>query len=292
MNPVVFRYRARDLTTVDISFIQEIIARHYSQGRSFISRQLCDQWQWKQPNGNLKEYAARDLLLRLEEKGFIGLPARLRPKNNLKTKCFDQIPLFNKEPLYGSIKDYDKPCIYAVSRREAYLWDFLIHHYHYLGLPTLVGEYLKQVVTISGQVVACLCWASAAWKVKDRDQLIGWDESKRRKNLHLVANNVRFLIPEWIRIKHLASKALSLSISCLNGQWQSAYSHRIHLVETFVDTTRYKGTCYRAANWIHVGNTAGSAKKGNSYRYHGQPKAVYIYPLHRQFRRLLCDDPR
>ncbi|MCX5881273.1 MAG: DUF4338 domain-containing protein [Deltaproteobacteria bacterium] len=289
---VVFRYRGKDLTADDITFINEIIERDHSHGRSYIARQLCEVWQWRQPNGNFKEYAARDLLLRLEENGFILLPVRKRPKNNSKIKSFDQFPLFLQKPLEGMVGDHPRPVLRELRGAETYLWDFLIHHYHYLGLPTLVGEHLKQVATIDGQIVACLGWASSAWKVRDRDTFIGWDQATRRQNLHLIANNVRFLIPEWVRIKHLASKVLSLSLSCLNERWLTHYGHGLALAETFVDSARFKGTCYRAANWIHVGQTSGSAKKGNVYRYHGQPKAIYLYPLHRNFRRVLCHDPR
>jgi hypothetical protein len=290
MEQVVFRYRARQLDRQDIRFIRALISKHFQRGRSYISRALCEAWQWVQPNGKLKEYAARDLLLRLEEQGFIELPARLRPKNNLKKKSLDQIPLFLKEPMDGSAGEHDRPFIELAHSQGNYLWDYLVHHHHYLGLPKLVGEHLRYLVYINGQVVACLSWASAAWKVKARDQFIGWDEERKRRNLHLIANNTRFLIPDWIRVKHLASKVLALSLRRLSADWQRIYGHPVYLAETFVDISRFEGTCYRAANWVFVGQTKGSAKKGNAYLYHGQPKAIYLYPLHRHFRRYLLDD--
>lgn len=290
MDQVVFRYRARQLGIRDIRFIQALISKHYQRGRSHISRQLCKGWQWIQPNGKLKECAARDLLLRLEEQGLIELPPRLRPKNNLKEKSFDQVPLFLHEPIHGSAGEHNQPSIERLNSQDGYLWDYLVYHHHYLGLPKLVGEYLKHLVYINGQVVACLSWASAAWKVKARDQFIGWDEPTKRRNLHLIANNTRFVILPWVKVKYLASKALSLSIRRLRADWEKAYGHPIYLAETFVDISRFEGTCYRAANWRCVGQTKGSAKKGNTYRYHGQPKAIYLYPLHRHFRRYLLDD--
>ena len=290
MEKVVFRYRSRLLDNQDVQFIRDLISEHRQRGRSYISKVLCEAWQWFQPNGKLKEFAARDLLLRLEEQGFIELPQRLRPKNNLKKKSFDQIPLFSKEPLNGSAGEYGWPRIELVNSQNSYLWDYLLHHHHYLGLPKLVGEHLRYLVYINGQVVACLSWASAAWKVKGRDQFIGWDEETKRKNLHLIANNTRFLIPEWVRIKHLASRVLAFNLKGLSTDWQRIYGHPIYLAETFVDLSRYSGVCYRAANWILVGQTKGSAKKGNAYLYHGQPKAIYLYPLHRHFRRHLLDD--
>jgi len=290
MEKVVFRYRSRLLDNQDVQFIRDLISEHRQRGRSYISKVLCEAWQWFQPNGKLKEFAARDLLLRLEEQGFIELPQRLRPKNNLKKKSFDQIPLFSKEPLNGSAGEYGWPRIELVNSQNSYLWDYLLHHHHYLGLPKLVGEHLRYLVYINGQVAACLSWASAAWKVKARDQFIGWDEETKRKNLHLIANNTRFLIPKWVKIKHLASRVLALNLKGLSTDWQKIYGHPIYLAETFVDLSRYSGVCYRAANWILVGQTKGSAKKGNAYLYHGQPKATYLYPLHRHFRRHLLDD--
>jgi hypothetical protein len=285
----LFCYRNRQLDIQDIRFIQEVIARDYPRGRSHIARCLCEAWQWVQPNGKIKEFAARDLLLRLEEQEFIALPPRLRTKINRK-KDYEQIPFFQQESLEGSIQQFEPPEIEVLGPRDGYLWDYLIHHYHYLGRPPLVGEHVRHLVRIRGQEVACLAWASAAWKIKSRDQFIGWDESSKRKNLYLLANNTRFLILDWIRIKHLASKILALSLRRLSADWQQRYGHPIVLAETFVDLSRFAGTCYQAANWIYVGQTKGSAKRGNAYHYHGQPKALYLYPLHRHFRKVLRDD--
>jgi len=290
MESIVFRYRSRELNQHDINTISTVIARHYSRGRSHISRVLCRQWNWLQPNGKLKEYAARDLLLRLEEKGFIKLPPRLKQKNNLKQKSFAHIPFFKRAPQDGSVSGYADLKIQLVETGGDYLWGYLLHHYHYLGLPKLVGEHLRYIVCLDGQVVACQAWASAAFKVKSRDDFIGWDSKTRKQRLHLVANNARFLILPWIRVKHLASKVLALNLKRLSDDWQNVYNHRIHLAETFVDTSRFQGTCYKAANWRYVGQTKGNGKKGNDYQFHGQAKAVYLYPLDRNFKRELTDD--
>ena len=290
MEPVVFRYRSRDLGPQDIWFIRRTIAQFYGKGRSHISRALCKAWGWVQPNGKLKEYAARDLLLRLEEKGFIELPPRLRPKNNLKRNTFAQTPLFCNTPLEDLLSQYGEPSLQLVTPSESYLWDYLVHHYHYLGRPSLVGEHLRYLAFLNGQVVACLGWASAAFKVEDRDQFIGWNIPTRHKHLCFIANNVRFLILPWVHIKHLASKVLALNLRRLSNDWQTIYGHPLYLAETFVDLSHFQGTCYQASNWIHVGLTKGSAKRGNRYHRHGQPKAIYLYPLHRNFRRKLTDD--
>lgn len=290
MEPIIFRYRARELTQQDIDFIHTSIVLYYSRGRSYISRVLCQAWNWIQPNGKLKEYAARDLLLRLEEKGFVELPPRLRPKNNLRKKSFEQIPFFEKGPLNGQVNHYSALAIRPVETGNDYLWGYLLYHYHYLGLPKLVGEHLRYLVYLDDQVVACLAWASAAFKVKSRDDYIGWNPETRRRHLHYIANNARFLVLPWIRVKHLASKVLALALRRLHDDWHKAYQHPVYLAETFIDVSRFAGTCYKAANWQCVGYTKGSAKKGNAYQFHGQAKAVYIYPLDRRFRRRLTDD--
>ena len=290
MKQILFQYRGRNLNNQDIVFITSCIDKYYSKGRSYISRLLCKEWNWRQPNGGLKEYAARDLLLRLEENNLIKLPPRLRPKNNLKQKSFDQIPFFYKQDYIGNLRDYQEPIITLVESKNSYLWDYLIHHYHYLGLQTLVGEYVKHLVFINDHVVACLGWSSASWKIKSRDQFISWDEAAKKKNLYFIANNSRFLILPWIRVKHLASKILSKVLKQLSDDWQRKYNHPLYLVETFVDTSRFKGICYQASNWRYVGQSKGSSKKGNKYVYHGQSKAIYLYPLHRHFRRLLSHD--
>ncbi len=291
MEPVLFRYRSRSLRPEDIEFIRGIINEFYSKGRSHIARVLCEAWGWVRPNGQFKELAARDLLLRLEERGWIALPPRLSLKNNLKRNPFLQAPLFCHTPLEGPLHSYGDLSLRQVTPEESYLWGYLLHHYHYLGQPRLVGEHLRYLAFLKGQVVACLGWASAAFKVEDRDRFIGWDAPTRHRNLYFVANNVRFLILPWVRIPHLASKILALNLRRLSHDWQIAYGHPLYLAETFVDLSRFEGTSYRASNWICVGVTKGSAKRGNRYHYHGQPKAIYLYPLHRDFRRKLTRDP-
>ena len=212
MDAILFRYRARDLTAGDIAHIQAVIASHYARGRSFIAQTLCERWDWRQLNGGYKEFAARDLLLRLEEAGLIELPPRQRVKSNVSKQSYAQIPLYTQQPLSGPVGDYPGPVIEAAQGAHSELWDYLLHHYHYLGHPKLVGEHLKQVVFIDGQVVGCLGWASAAWKIAARDRHIGWTVSLKRTRLHLIINNVRFLILPWVRVPHLASKVLALSV--------------------------------------------------------------------------------
>lgn len=287
MEPILFRYRGRDLCAVDIAFVRATIAAHYAGGRSFIAQVLCEHWAWRQPNGAYKGFAARDLLLRLEEAGHVTLPPRKAVKNNRAEPRFDPIPGYVESPLSGRVGDHAPPRIVEVSGTERMLWDHLVHHYHYLGRPRLVGEHLKQLVFMEGQVVGCLGWASAAWKSAPRERWIGWSLAQKRARLPLVTNNVRFLLLPWVRVAHLASKVLALSARCLSAAWQARYGHPVVLAETFVDITRFQGTCYRAANWQYLGTTRGHAKRGNAYHRHGGVKALYVYPLDQHFRETL-----
>ena len=286
---ILFRYRGRTLDELSLTFVRSQIEQHGEKGRSHIARMLCEHWGWRQANGALKEFACRDFLLRLEEAGLVVLPARKCTKNNLKPKDFSRIPFFVQQSLAGGVSHFSGLEVRPVAdREERYLCDWLIHHHHYLGYDAPVGEHLKYLAFLSGQVVACIIWASAAWRCGSRETFIGWNDSQKRAHLPLVANNVRFLILPWIQIKHLASKILAANTRRLSGDWQEKWNHQVVLAETFVDIERFAGTCYRAANWIFAGVTKGSAKRGASYYHHGHPKALYLYPLHPRFRERLC----
>lgn len=287
---ILFRYRGRDLAKKDLVQIRAAIGANYSRGRSYIARCLCEHWDWRQANGRFKEYAARDLLLRLEEAGHIELPPRLRVKNNHKRQSFEHKPAFESHPMGGQINEFPAPELCEARGEDAYLWDYLIAHHHYLGNPKLVGEHLKQLIYLDGQVVGCLGWASAAFKVAARDRWIGWSAEVRRRHLYLLANNVRFVLLPWIRVKHLASKVLAQSVRGLSVHWQRRYGHPLVLAETFVETGRFAGTCYRAANWKEVGQSQGHAKQGNRYRCHGVVKAHYLYPLRPHWRAILLGE--
>ena len=283
---IIFKFRSKEYTQKDLDYIHQVIAQNFEQGRVYISRVLAQNWDWRQPNGKIKDFAVRDTLLRMEEAGLIKLPPPKIHNNNNAQKPL-QVPLFDNTPLEGSIKDFPGLSVHQATGNSKIIWKYLLHRYHYLGYPRVVGAHLCQVAMLGEQVVGCLAWASPAWKIAPRDQFVGWDENTRRRNLYLVVSNVRFLIPPWIKIKHLASKLLSLSIKSLGPEWQRLYGHPVHLAETFVDVSRFSGTTYKAANWIYLGQTKGSAKKGNSYNFHGAKKAIYVYPLHNKFRRWL-----
>jgi len=167
------------------------------------------------------------------------------------------------------------------------VWDYMIHRYHYLGNPSIVGAYLKYIAYLDGRPVACLGWGSAAWKVACRDAFIGWDHKAREANIHKVVNNVRFLIFPWVRVPHLASKLLAANARVLVHDWQAFYRQPVVLLETFVEKNRFEGTCYKAANWRRVGFTKGRGKYDYQYSYSKSVKAVFLYPLRKDFREQL-----
>jgi len=166
------------------------------------------------------------------------------------------------------------------------LWDYLIERYHYLGHPRIVGAYLKYIARLDGRPVACLGWGSAAWKVGCRDAFIGWDPPTREANLDKVVNNVRFLILPWVRVTHLASKLLAVNVKILVRDWHDYYRQPLALLETFVEKDRFEGTCYKAANWLQIGLTKGRGKY-DQHTYSKPIKAVFVYPLRKDFREML-----
>lgn len=231
------------------------------------------------------------MLLRLEERGLIQLPPRQTIKVNRRKPREAAALDFEMLTLSGSIEQYTTLELVMVRRRpQESLWDSLVDRFHYLGCPWLVGAYLKYLAFLDGRLVACLGFSSAAWKVRCRDEFIGWTTTQRKRHLAYLANNTRFLILPKIHIKNLASKILSLCAGRLSEDWQSFYGHPIYLLETFVDPTRFLGTCYKAANWIYLGQTRGSAKRDASYHHHGRSKAVYVFPVVCDFRERLRND--
>jgi hypothetical protein len=282
--------RGRQITPDDLSFIQSLIQDHWQRGRKFISRELCHHWHWYQPNGNLKDMACRELLLRLERMGLTQLPPRKNSAYNEKRNRRPSVVKTMETPLEGKLSHFGHLELKMVRHTPLEpLYNSLIQRYHYLGYRQTVGAHLKYMAFLNGQVVACLGWGSPAWRVTCRDQFIGWSDQMKKQNLHKIAQNTRFLIPLYVKIPHLASKLLALNIKSLRQDWPTYYGHPLYLLETFVDQSRFKGTSYQAANWIYVGQTKGFTKKGNISLYHGIIKDVYLYPLVKDFRGALLN---
>jgi hypothetical protein len=280
--------RKRTITAQQLAFIQNTVNEHWHKGRKQISKILCRKWNWHQPNGCLKDMACREILLTLSRKGLLKLPPRIKPANNDKRNRNVAPLTIDQSPLQGKLSDLHSIKLVLVrSSSLDRLYNSLIQHYHYLGYRQIVGCHLKYIAFVNRRPAACLGWGSAAWSVKSRDAFIGWDKSTKEKNLHLVANNTRLLILPWIHVKCLASKLLSLNIKSICHDWMAVYHHPLFLLETFVQQNRFKGTCYKAANWIKVGQTKGIAKSGHDHLLHGNIKDVLVYPLGKDFRKKL-----
>jgi len=278
-------YRGRTLGSNEIHFIRELIAAHPQASRYALSRQLCSAWDWKQANGELCDMVCRGLLLMLARAGEIELPEARRAV--LPRKPPEPVVPDNR-PVCGPLSGIGKIDIEPVRRtpQEA-LFNSLLQQYHYLGYQQPVGEHLKYLVTARGQAIACLAWSSAARHLGCRDRFIGWDAEQRRRNLPLLAYNTRFLILPWVRVEHLASHLLGRMAARMARDWERFYAHPVHLLETFVDPQRFRGTCYRAANWQLLGHTTGRGKNDLTHRANRPCKQVLVYPLHRRFRELL-----
>jgi len=296
---VLVRYRNRDIGERELEFIRSTIAAGHFAGRVELSQLICRAWGWRQPNGALREYACRDLLLRLQEWGYLEVPARTRPrparqgppvatrKRPRSDLPVELIPIA-EIPISDAEADLHTLAVRPIADAERLGWRLHMQRYHYLGCRPLVGEHLLYAAFLDTELVALVGWAAAAFRVPAREHFIGWDAATKHRRLHLIANNVRFLVLPWVRVRNLASKVLATNLRRLAADWQQRWGHPVHLAETFVDTSRFRASCYRAANWRYLGQSAGRTKRGNRYLDAGSPKAIYIYELHRHARRRLC----
>jgi hypothetical protein len=286
-------YRGRVIDKSDIELIRRIISANPSASRRFISQELCRAWNWRQANGALKDMVCRSLLLLVESKGLIKLPP---PKRKLANPLANRKPpgrvALDQVPIHGPIGALFPIELKQVRRSPLEkLCNSLISQHHYLGYTQPVGEHLKYMAFSHAVPIACLLWSSAPWYIGARDRFIGWDIATRKNNLHLIAYQSRFLILPWVRVSHLASHLLALNRRCISADWQRLYAHPIHLIETFVDQERFSGTCYKADNWYRAGETTGRGKLSKSRKAILPKKAVYLYPLRKDFRRQLCQGP-
>lgn len=284
---VEVRYRGRDLSESDIRFIEQLIANHPEASRRQLSKRLCEAWDWRRQNGSLRDITARGLMLHLHRQGYIELPPkRCSPPNNIarhrRPTPFSQPPY---EPLSGGLAEIRPLEVRQVRRTDnEELFDRLIESYHYLGYVRPVGEHLKMMFYSGDVPVACMAFGSPPRHLGARDRFIGWSAKVRRDNRHLIAYQPRFVVLPWARINCLASHVLGLMARRISSEWQNVYDHPIYFLETFVDPTRYRGTCYRAANWILLGETTGRGKDDQTNKQNRSIKQVWGYPLVRNFR--------
>jgi hypothetical protein len=287
----VLRYRGRAITGGDISLLREFVHAHSHLSRWKLSRQLCEDWQWKQANGALCDQLCRSMLLLLHRAGEIELPPirRRALRNYLAERQAPEALVPDNRLVHGSLALLRPQIdIHQVRRApEESLFNSLVEQYHYLHYHQPIGEHLKYLVTAKEQAIACLAFSSAPRHLAPRDRFIGWDTETRRRNIRLIAYNTRFVILPWVAVPHLASHLLARVAARIACDWRRMYAHPVWLLETFVDRERFRGTCYRAANWIPLGSTTGRGKDDLTHKPNRPVKEILVHPLHRRFRDLL-----
>jgi len=283
------KYQGKVATPDDVEFIKRLIAENPHDSRRTLSKKLCEAWNWVQPNGALRDMVCRGFLLRLHRAGYIKLPQRKFTPNNPFVNRESPPKVEIDQTAICSTLSKIQPLEIRQVRRTSFekLFNSLIAQHHYLGYCHPVGEHLKYIVFAEGRPIACLSWSSAPRHIGCRDRFIGWSVDIRKKNLHFIAYNIRFLILRWVKVPYLASHILGRIAKVLPVDWQRVYNHRIYFLETFVDTERFKGTCYKAANWIYLGDTTGRGKNDQTHKANRSIKAVWGYPLSRDFREVL-----
>jgi hypothetical protein len=290
--PESWRYRGQEVDRQQVTWIREFIAAHPASSRWKLSRQLCEALGWKQANGALRDVVCRGLLLMLERERLIELPPvrRLIRQQRRNSRPRPQAILIDTTPVLAPLRELAPLELQQVRRTtDEELFNSLLEQYHYLGYEQPVGEHLKYLVWAQGRPLACIAWSSAPRHLGPRDRFIGWSPAARRRNIHRIAYNTRFLILPWVRVPHLASHILGRMAARLPADWERMYAHPVHLLETFVDPSRFRGTCYRAANWIVVGSTTGRGKDDWTHRPNRPIKDVLVLPLTPQFRKLLSE---
>lgn len=285
----VVRYCGREFTAEELERIRRLIAEEPARNRATLSRMVCDELGWLRVDGRRKEMSCRVAMLRMERDGLLKLPAAERGNGNGRNRPLLTAASDPRLPVTCAVDELGELSLRVVTeRRESRLWNELIERYHYLGYTPLPGAQLRYLVFAGFELLALLGFGAAAWKVAPRDRFIGWSPKQREQNLAHVVNNARFLILPWVRSRNLASSALAAAARRLPRDWQQRYGYRPVLLETFVDRTRFRGGCYRAANWIQVGQTQGRGKLDRQHRHDLPVKDVWLYPLHRRFRNVLC----
>lgn len=282
-------YCGRPFTASDLELIRALIGASPPRNRARLSREVCEQLNWRRADGRLKDMSCRVALLRMQADGLITLPSPRNAKP-VAYRAHPDIECAVLEPTTVPAVDLARLSVDLVAaKRDSLLWNAYIHRYHYLGHQLMPGAQLRYFVRADTQVVALLSFGASAWKTRPRDEFIGWTHEQRPRNLHLIVNNARFLIVPWIKCRNLASRILALTSRRLPHDWYTRYAYRPVLLETFVEKPRFAGTCYRAANWHYLGDTQGRGKLDRLHRNAEPVKSIWVYPLVSDFRRQLCD---
>lgn len=270
--------------------IQALIAQDSRASRYRLSRELARLWDWRTPQGQLKDMAARTLLLKMQQQGWIELPPK-RMESPTRSGRPPSGPgaSLEQRPVQDSLNRLIPLRLQEVSpaklKQARQQLESALHHHHYLGYRSRVGQNLQYwVCDAQERPLACVVFGAPAWQCAVRDQWIGWSACQRARHLPGVVNNTRFLILPWVRVPHLASHILGRIGRRIRQDWQAKYGQPIWLLETFVDRQRFAGTCYRAANWICLGQTRGRGRQGPAGKLSTSIKDVYVLPLHPDFR--------
>jgi hypothetical protein len=284
---VCYRFSGKTFNVQEVSLIQEVVATCRGLSRKELANTISELLGWRRPGGGLKEAECLVLLERLESAGRLRLPAKQRTK---PVGSVTSIPHTERgapgSPLVGRVEAFAPVVLERVRRLEQRrLFRELIDRYHYLGYAVPFGAHLQYLISVSQPkpvVVGCLQFSSAAWRMRARDGWIGWDDATRARRLQQVVSNSRFLLAPWVRIHNLASMTLALALRRLRQDWQAQYGVAPLLVETLVDPARYRGDCYRASNWVELGETSGRGRHDHRHRRHGaEPKRLWVHPLTR-----------
>jgi len=280
---VSVRYCGRDFSDEELTQIRRLIAEHPTCHRAQLSRMTCQALQWYKPDGGLKAMSARVAMLRMQDDGLISLPPPRRtrpdPTVHLTDRTAPGTPIARPA---GALRPLTMQRVQC--KPESQLWNEYIERYHYLGHKPLPGAQLRYLIYADNQLIALLGFGAAAWQTAPRDRYIGWDHEQRKKNLHLIINNARFLILPWVQSKNLASMILAMAAKRLPDDWQAQYAYRPVLMESFVEKPRFEGTCYKAANWRYLGQTKGRGKLGPAGKQSVPIKDLWVYPLNTAFK--------
>ncbi len=288
--PAAYRYCGRDFSQEQIQAIRDLIASDAKRKRAELSRLVCDLVGWFRPDGRRKDMSCRVAMLRMERDGLIKLPAPMGGNGNGRIRPALTLAGEPGKPVtkpVGQLKQLEL-CL-VDTRADSRLWNELIERYHYLRYQPLPGAQIRYLIFDGAEVLGAMGFGASAWKVAPRDKFIGWTPEERKERLALIVNNARFLILPWVESRNLASRLLSLVAKRLPKDWEDRYSYRPVLLETFVDVERFRGTCYRAANWIHVGDTQGRGKLDRDHEKALPVKHIFLFPLCRDFRQRLCE---
>ena len=277
------------ITEERVEQIRRVIGENPKWNRTQISKNICQLWSWQAPNGNLKDISCRDMLRKLDKAGRIKLPAPLKKSRLVGSTSVIRHIEHDTTPIVTTLAELRPLRIENVnSGKELAAFKSYIDQYHYLGFGRTIGENMKYMVrSRDGQPLSCLLFGSAAWSCRERDNFIGWDKEQRARGLSNMTNNVRFLIFPWVKVAHLASHTLSLIAQRVSDDWQAKYGHPVYCLETFVERKRFRGICYRAANWIYVGSTTGRGRDGGHKHAILPIKDIYLYPLTKNFKETL-----